>query len=169
MWEEPGKLIDLKTPGRAKKEPLSVNDLKKISKAWLYAAPWIQKDSVIAPFIINGVPAGTIDIKRRTMSASPFWNKTESPINESALSAIKMKNEIIISNTEGGEFGLAHIFLLVQFSDGRFAKSDIAQKVLTSFKPTEGGYPDFPAAELIESADTESPLANIYLRFKDYY
>jgi hypothetical protein len=91
------------------------------------------------------------------------------PLNESAVSAIKMNNEISILNPEGAEFGLAHIFLLVQFSDGRFAKSEIAQKVLTSFEPAEGEYPNFPAAELIEPVNNGSPLAKIFQGFKEYY
>lgn len=168
-WDEPGKLMDLKSPEKAEKELLKENDMKQISKAWLYAAMWIQKDSISAPFTINGAPAGTIAINKQRMGASPFWNKTEASLTESAIATIKMKNEISISNPGGGEFGLSHIFLLLQFKDGRFARSNIAQKALTSFEPSQGEYTNFPATELIESVKIGSPLAKVFLEFEQYY
>ncbi len=168
-WDEPGKLLNLKTPEKIKKDPLADNDLNQISKAWLYAAPWITQDSVFAPFAINGVPAGTIWMSRVKMSGSPFWNKIEVPLNKSAVAAIKMNNEISILNPERGKFGLAHIFLMVQFKDGSCAKSNVAQKVLTSFDPSDGNYTNFPGAELIDSVNAGSPLAKVVLSFDRFY
>jgi hypothetical protein len=168
-WDQPGKLVDLKSPGKIQKELLAESDFRQILKAWLYAAPWIEKDSVAAPFTVNGVQAGTIKINRVRMAGSPFWNKIEIPLNESAVASIRIKNEISILNPEGINFGLAHIFLLVQFGDGRFARSNIAQKVLTSFNAPEGGYTNFPSAELIEPANAGSPLAKVVLSFDRYY
>jgi len=168
-WDEPGKLTDLKSPSKTKKELLSENDFKQISKAWLYAAPWIQRDSASAPFTINGIHAGTIEISGAKMAGSPFWNEIEVHLNESAIDMIKMNNEISIANPESVKFGLAHIFLLVQFKDGRFARSNIAPKVLTSFDPSVDEYADFPAAEQIESVNTGRPLAKVALSFDRFY
>jgi hypothetical protein len=168
-WDEPGKLTDLKSPAKTEKELLSDNDFTKISKAWLYAAPWIEKDSVAAPITINGIKAGTIKINSIKMAGSPFWNKIEVPLNEPAIEAIKINNEISITYPENAKFGLAHIFLLVQFKDGRFARSNIAPKVLTSFDPSGGDYDDFPARELIDSVNTGNSLARVFLSFNRFY
>jgi hypothetical protein len=168
-WDEPGKLTDLKSPEKIQKNPITENDLQQISKAWLYAAPWILKDSVAAPFTINGVPAGTVKINRVKMAASPFWNKIEIPLNESAMKSIRMINEINISNPSGGQFGLAHVFLLVQLKNGRFARTNIARKVLTSFDPAGGDYYNFPAAELIASVKSGDPLQKVVLNFEFFY
>jgi hypothetical protein len=168
-WDEPGKLTDLKSPAKTEKELLSDNDFKKISKAWFYAAPWIEKDSVSAPISINGIKAGTIKISGIKMAGSPFWNKIEVPLNEPAIDAIKINNEISITNPENAKFGLAHIFLLVQFKDGHFARSNIAPKVLTSFDPSGGEYYGFPARELIESVNTGDPLARVFSSFDRFY
>jgi predicted phosphodiesterase len=168
-WSEPGIITDLKKPPVLRKEPVKENDLKTISKAWIYAAPWIEKDSVVAPFRINGVPVGTFKFDRKRMAGSPFWNKIEVPLNGQALKAIRLNNEISISNFAGSKFGLAHIFILVQFSDGRIAKSGIAPKVLTSFDPSGGSFPDFPADELIDKVKTGEDLAKVNLSFGKYY
>ena len=168
-WDEPGKLVDLKSPAKIQKEKVAESDMKQISKAWFYAAPWTRQDSVHAPFTINGVQGGTIRMDRVRMAGSPFWNKIEVPLNEAAVNAIRMNNEVSIYNPEGGKFGLAHIFLLVQFKDGRFARSNIAQKVLTSFDPSDGEYANFPGEELIDSVNVGSPLAKIVLDFDRFY
>jgi hypothetical protein len=57
----------------------------------------------------------------------------------------------------------------VQFRDGRFARSDISQKVLTSFDPSEGEYANFPSGELIASVNTGDPLENVILTFDRFY
>jgi 3',5'-cyclic AMP phosphodiesterase CpdA len=168
-WDQPGRLVNLKSPEKPERDPLSESDLDQILKAWFYAAPWIDKDSVAAPFSLNGIPAGIISLNRTKMAGSPFWNKIEVPLSQSAAVAIRMKNEIRISNPQKGNFGLAHIFLLVQFSDGRFARSDISQKVLTSFDPAEGEYTDFPSGDLISSVNTGEPLKNVILTFNRFY
>ena len=168
-WDQPGRLVNLKSPEKPERDPLSESDLNQISKAWLYAAPWIDKDSVAAPFNLNGIPAGIIRLNRTKMAGSPFWNKIEVPLSQSATVAIRMKNEISISNPQKGNFGLAHIFLLVQFRDGRFARSDISQKVLTSFYPAEGEYTNFPSGELISSVNAGEPLKNVILTFDRFY
>ena len=168
-WDEPGKLVNLITPEEPERKQLSDSDLNQISGAWLYAAPWIAMDSVPAPFTLNGVPAGIIRINRTSMAASPFWNKIEIPLNASAIGAISIKNEISIFNPEKGKFGLAHIFLLIEFRDGRYARSDISQKVLTSFDPSEGEYANFPASALIGSVPVGTPLEKVVLSFDRYY
>ena len=167
-WDEPGKLTDLKSPAKTAKELLSDKDFKQISKAWLYAAPWKEKDSVTVPFTVNGINAGIIEISGIKMAGSPFWNKIELPLNETAIDAIKMNKEISFAYSGSGKFGLAHIFLLVQFKDGRFARSNIAPNVLTSFDPSGGQYYDFPAAGLLESVNEGSPLAKIILSFERF-
>lgn len=169
MWKEPGKLTDLITPDKEDGPAVKEADLGNVSEAWLYAAPWIEKDSVKAPVMINGVKAGAIEISRKNMAASPFWNKTELPIDAKALKAITMNNEISIINPSEARFGISHLFLLVKLSDGRFAKTNIASKVLTSFDPSEGEYPSFPARELIESVKTGEPLAKMNLTFDKFY
>ena len=168
-WDEPGKLIDLKSPEKAIRQPIPENEMLEISKAWLYAALWIEKDSVSAPLEINGIPAGTFDISRRKMAASPFWNKVEILLDETVVKAIRKNNEISVGNPSDARFGLAHIFLLVQFNDGKFARTNIAPKVLTSFDPSGGTYPHFPAAELLDSVNEGEMLKKVSLNFGFYY
>lgn len=168
-WDKPGRLIDLKTPESEERGLLEENDLNQISKAWLYCAPWIKKDSLQAPFSINGVQAGNIKISSAELASYSFWNKLELPLSEAAVKAIRMDNEISILNPTKVRFGLAHIYLLVQFKDGRFAKSSISQKVLTSFDPEEGELTNFPDAELIESVNTGDPLKKVTLSFDRFY
>jgi 3',5'-cyclic AMP phosphodiesterase CpdA len=168
-WDQPGRLVNLKSPEKPERDPLSESDLKQVSKAWLFAAPWIDKDSVTVPFSVNGIPAGIFRLNRTRMAGSPFWNKIEVPLSQPATVAIRMKNEISISNPQKGNFGLAHIFLLVQFRDGRFARSDISQKVLTSFDPSEGEYANFPSGELISPVNPGEPLKNVILTFDRFY
>jgi hypothetical protein len=168
-WDEPGKLTDLKTPAKTEKELLTDSDFKQISKGWLYAAPWVRQDSLTVPFSINGIKAGIIEISGVRMAGSPFWNKIEVPLNEPAINAINRNNVISIGNPGNCKFGLAHLFLLVQFKDGRFARSSIAPKILTSFELSGGEYSDFPDPELIESVNAGSPLASIVLSFDRVY
>ena len=167
-WDQPGTLVNVKSPVNAEKKPLTEKDFKQIEKAWFYAAPWTNEDSIIAPFSINGVPAGTLEMNRVKMAGSPFWNKIEMSLNSSAIDAIKMENEIIITNPAKGKFGMAHMFLLVQFTNGHFAKSNLSQKVVTSFFREEK-QSNFPAAELIDSVKTGNPLSKIILRFDSFY
>jgi hypothetical protein len=168
-WDQPGKLVNLKSPVLKENKPLAENDLKQIENAWFYAAPWTSEDSISAPFSINGVNAGIIKMSRAKMSGSPFWNKIEVPLDRSAIDVIKEENEISITNPVKGKFGLAHISMMIQFKDGRFARSTISQKVLTSFQPSEVQYNNFPSKELIEPVDTVSPLKKIVLRFGSFY
>ena len=103
------------------------------------------------------------------MANSPFWNKIEIEIDSSAIPSIKMENEITVTNPDKVRFGLAHMFLLVRFKDGHFARSNISQKVLTSFPASEGRYANFPDDELIESVNTGEPLAGVIIRFDRLY
>lgn len=168
-WDEPGKLMNLKSPVHIDKNPLRDSDFEQIEKAWFYAAPWTDEDSIIAPFSINGIPAGKLEMSAVKMAASPFWNKIEVPLNRSAIDALKPENEINIMNPAKGKFGLAHMFLLVQFKNGYFAKSSLPQKVFTSFIPSDGQNTNFPGSELIESVKKGNPLKNIILRFDQFY
>jgi hypothetical protein len=168
-WDRPGELIDSKSPVPGEKISLTDSDLVKIEKAWFYAAPWTEEDSIDAPFSINGVPCGILGMSRKEMASSPFWNKIEVPLPLSAIHAIKRENEICISNPSKGKFGLAHMFLLVQFKDGRFARSNISQKVLISFNNSEVQYTNFPDTELIESVDQGNTLPKIVLKFDQFY
>ena len=168
-WDQPGVLHDLKVPAAAEENPVADSDFKQIEKAWLYAAPWIDKDSTDAPFLINGTQSGVLHISKAKMAASPFWNTIEVLLDSYAIAALKRDNEITIKNPGAFRFGLAHIFLLVKFKDGHFARSSISQKVLTSFRTFEEHYTDFPDAELIESVDPGGPLAKIILSFDRYY
>lgn len=168
-WEKPGELVNLKSPEKIVKETLTNNDFGQIYKAWLYAAPWTQDDSVRAPFTINGVSAGIIGFSSARSAGSPFWNEIEVPLDVKASEAIKLNNEISISNPGRYKFGLAHLFLFVKFRDGRFARSSINQKALTSFD-CSGSYPeDFPDAELISSVNTGSTLSRVILNFDRFY
>lgn len=167
-WDQPGTLVNIKSPVNVKKKPLTDNDFKQIEKAWFYAAPWTNEDSIIAPFSINGIPAGTLQMNRVKMAGSPFWNEIEVSLSRSALNVIKRENEINISNPAKGKFGMAHMFLLVQFRDGHFAKSSLSQKVLTSFYP-EGKQTNFPATAFIDSVKTGNPLSKIILKFDKFY
>jgi hypothetical protein len=162
-WDEPGKLTDLKLAEKTVRDPVSENDISKVKAAWLYAAPWIEKDSVFAPVTINGIPAGAFDINRRKMAGSPFWNKVEIPLNEPAVRSLKMNNEVTITNPSDARFGLAHIFMLVQFSNGKYARTNIASRVQVSFDPEGSAYASFPDKELIE------PLKPVALKFENYY
>jgi hypothetical protein len=167
-WDQPGRLIDLIVPSTVEQNQVTDNDLRQIDKAWFYAAPWTKDESVNAPLIINEVPAGTIEIGRARMAYSPFWNKIEVQLSKSSINALKKENEISIMNPAKSKFGLAHIFLLVQFKDGRFARSSISQKVLTSFSP-EAGMSDFPSAEIIDSVAVGKPLVKFRLKFDKFY
>jgi hypothetical protein len=168
-WDQPGKPVDLKSPVHIDNNPLTDSDLKQIEKAWFYVAPWTDEDSINAPFSINNVPAGMLEMSRAKMAGSPFWNKIEVPLTRSVIDAIKTENEISFTNPAKGKFGLAHMFLLVQFRDGRFARSSISQKVMTSFPASEGQYKNFPDADLIESVTTGKPLQKVILRFDQFY
>ncbi len=137
-WDEPGILTDLISPEKAIGELLPVDAMKQVDSAWLYTAPWTNEDLVNVPFSVNGIPAGTIEITRRRMAGSPFWNKTEIPLDSSASAAIKPENEISFLNPLKQKFGFAHIFLMVRFRDGSFAKSSISGKVISSFPASEG-------------------------------
>ena len=167
-WDEPGMLTDLNAPVRKVGSTLNAMDLGQIETAWLYAAPWTDEESVSAPFRINGVPAGKLEMTRKRMAASPFWNKIEIPLDPSSIK-LQMVNEITIDNQANGKFGLAHIFILVKFKDGRFAKSSISQKVVLSFRATEDKYPYFPEADLVEPVDQGEQLKKISLKFDRYY
>ena len=103
------------------------------------------------------------------MAASPFWNKIELPLDNKAVKTILMNNEVSIGNPSDVKFGISHLFLLVKFSDGRFARTNVAPKVLTSFDPSEGKYPYFPAPELIESVKAGESLAKLSLKFSKIY
>lgn len=168
-WDQPGILQDLKVPAAAEKYPLTDSNFRQIEKAWLYTAPWIDKDSTDAPFQINEIPSGVLHLSKVKMAASPFWNKIEVPLDSSAIACIKRDNEIIITNPAKSKFGLAHMFLLVKFKDGHFARSSISQKVLTSFTALEGEYPNFPDSELIEAVVQGEKLAKTILSFDYYY
>lgn len=168
-WDEPGILIDLKSPEKAEGEILPVDAMKQIDSAWLYTAPWTNEELVKAPFSINGIPAGTIEITRKRMAGSPFWNKTEIPLDSSATASIKTENEISFLNPLKQKFGFAHIFLMVRFRDGRFAKSSISGKVLTSFQASEGEYPNFPDKSLIDAVECGLPLEKVALKLDKYY
>ena len=115
-WDEPGILTDLKSPEKTIGELLPVDAMKQADSAWLYTAPWTNEELVNAPFSINGVPAGTIEITRKRMAGSPFWNKTEIPLDCSVMAAIKTENEISFLNPLKQKFGFAHIFLMVRIS-----------------------------------------------------
>lgn len=169
-WDEAGKLTDIKSPVTSEGDQITDKNLGQIEKAWIYAAPWTERDSVHTPFNINGVPAGTLKISRAKMAGSPFWNKIEVPLSGLATDAIRIDNEISFTNPEKARFGLAHIFLLAQFKDGSFAKSSLSKKVLTSFLPSEEQYPNFPAPELIEPVDSKDIyLRKIILKFDRFY
>ncbi len=167
-WNEPGKLIDLKIPAQKEKIPITGKEFKNIEKAWFYAAPWTTEDSITAPLSINGSQFGELIMSKAKMAFSPFWNKIEIPLEGSALGAITSENTISITNPGKGRFGLAHMFILVKFSDGRFAKTNPSQKIITSFQPDEG-MQNFPAAGLIESVEIGKPLAKVILRFDSFY
>lgn len=166
-WNDPGMPVDIMTHPVSEGE--IINEFSGVEKAWLYTAPWTDEDSVSAPFLINGIPAGRLEISRIKMAASPFWNKTELLLDSTATSAVRMENEITILNPGKKRFGLSHVFLLVQFSDGHFAKSSVSGKVVTSFVAEEGQYPNFPENELIESVNSGEPLKKVILRFDRYY
>ena len=167
-WDKPGELVDLIVPENFQEKPVTEEDISNITKAWLYAAPWTMQDSVTAPITINNITAGKLDMGRGAVAYSPFWNKIEVPLDESIIAALKIKNTIQISNPDLYEFGLAHIFILVQFEDGRFAKSTIAPSVLTSYQPTErGNY--IPAPELINWVPKGDDLKPVELVFEHIY
>jgi hypothetical protein len=168
-WDKPGILTDLESPEKAEGELLPVDAMKQIGSAWLYTAPWTSEDSVAAPFTINGIPAGLIEINRKKMAGSPFWNKTEVPLTGPALAAINMENEIIFTNPSKGRFGFAHIFILIRLKDGSFARSSLSERVITSFRPEKGQYPNFPDPELVASTDTGLPLEKVSLKFDRLY
>ena len=167
-WDKPGRIIDLIVPAQAEKRSFTDDNLPQIEKAWYYAALWTMEDSVTVPLLINGVPAGTLAMSRKKMSSSPFWNKVEIPLNRSSIDVLRQENEISIMNPSKSDFGLAHMFLLVQFKDGRFSKSGIVPKVLTSFPPEEK-IENFPASELIDSVTRGEPLAKVKLRLDNFY
>ena len=73
-WDEPGKLVDVKTVTVPQSDRLSNDDFRHIRSAWLYCCPWIIKDSARLPVSINGVHAGDLEISRAKMAYSPFWN-----------------------------------------------------------------------------------------------
>jgi hypothetical protein len=167
-WDEPGVISEIIAPPDENAGSLISSDLEHVKNAWLYASPWTDEDSLVAPFSINGVEAGKLKISKKGMAASPFWNTVEVPLNEKAIDALKMENEIILTNPESRRFGLAHIFVLIQLENGRFAKTSVSQKVLTSFRAPEGQYLNFPAAELIESVDCGKPVGT-NLKFSSFY
>ncbi|HLN54343.1 MAG TPA: hypothetical protein VK207_00040, partial [Bacteroidales bacterium] len=166
-WDQPGMPVETITPDNSEGDKISTFD--EVEKAWLYTAPWTDEDTVNAPFLINGIPAGRLEISRIKMAASPFWNKTELLLDSDATASIKMQNEITILNPAKKRFGLAHVFLLVQFKNGRYAKSSIFEKVVTSFTAEEGKYQNFPEKELIEPVEQGEPLHKVILRFDRYY
>ena len=167
IWDQPGLPEELTTPDSSEGEKIGM--FQEVEKAWLYTAPWTDEDYINAPFFINGISAGRLEISRIKMAASPFWNKTELLLDSSATAAIRMQNELTILNPAKKRFGLAHVFLLVQFKDGQFAKSTISGKVVTSFTAEQGQYPNFPEKDLIESVDEGDPLKKVILRFDRYY
>lgn len=174
MWEEPGKIVDLKVPVRQERKTVTSVDPAQIDQAWLYTAFWINGDSVVAPIVLNGMAAGELTLKKTVMATSPFWNKIEVEIGKTAIGSVKTDNEVIIQNPGKGEFSIAHLFLLVKLKDGRYIKSNISPMVLTSFSGIDGGlyYPPtaeryFPSAELIASVNAGMPLTSIHLRLEE--
>jgi len=167
-WDKPGEIVDLIAPEEPQKEAVTEGDIATVKKAWLYAAPWTMSDSVTAPISINGISAGTLDMGRGAVAYSPFWNKVEVPLDDSIIAGLKLDNSLQISNPDAWEFGLAHIFILVQFEDGRFAKSTISPSVLTSYQSTErGNYIPDPA--LIHWVPKGEDLERVELRFEHVY
>ena len=167
-WDKPGELVDLIAPEKPKKTPVTEADLSTIKKAWLYAAPWTKQDSVKAPITINGISAGALDMGRGAVAYSPFWNKVEVPLDDSIIKGLKLKNTLQISNPDKWEFGLAHIFILIEFEDGRFAKSTISPSVLTSYQSTaRGNYIPDPA--LIHWVPKGDDLEPVELSFEQIY
>jgi hypothetical protein len=167
-WDRPGEIVDLITPAVKTGVELTENDFSHIKKAWLYAAPWTEQETVTATVKINGVDAGELDMSREAVAYSPFWNKIEVPLDNSVITALQKKNIIRISNPKRWEFGLAHIFILIQFDDGRFAKSTLSPFVLTSFKiEQKGNY--FPASELIHCVAKGEDLEEVTLIFDNSY
>jgi len=167
-WNSPGQIVEITPEITHEKSPVTKDDLLHIEKAWYYAAPWTSEDSISVPLMINGADAGTLDLTRARMAYSPFWNKIEIPLNRSSMNVIRNENEISVLNPSKSKFGLAHMFLLVQLKDGRFAKSNISQKVLTSFIPGEA-MNNFPAAELIDAVNTGQDLSTVKLKFEYFY
>jgi UDP-2,3-diacylglucosamine pyrophosphatase LpxH len=166
-WDRPGIPVEFMAPDKEQGDKIGL--MRNVEKAWLYTAPWTDEDTINAPFFVNGTPAGRLEISRKKMAASPFWNKTELLLDSTLTGAIRMDNEITILNPEKKRFGLAHVFLLVQFADGLFARSSISGKVVTSFTAEEGQYPDFPENELIEQVNRGDTLKKLILHFDRYY
>lgn len=166
-WDEPGKIVDLKAPEKINGSPVKEADLDQIEQAWLYVSLWTEENSIKAPVLINNKPAGQLLLDKSTMAYSPFWNKREIAIDPSAFGEIKMVNEISIENPGKAIFGVGHVFLLLKFKDGHFAKSSISQKALASFPKTEG-LKNFPAWELVEPVELGMPLAKTSLKFDRY-
>lgn len=165
-WDEPGKLVDLVVPPvTANKDQLTAEDLNHIEQAWLYTSVWTDEDSISAPFMINGVPAGNLVMNKSRMAYSPFWNKMEITLDASVVPAIEMDNEIAILNAAQEKFAFAHMFLLAQLEDGRYIKSSISKKALASFNEVSG-LNDFPALEFIEAVNAGMPLSKARLKFE---
>jgi hypothetical protein len=167
-WDKPGEIVDLIKPQVETGVELKEVDFSNIKKAWLYAAPWTKQETVTAPFKINGIDAGELDMSRNAVAYSPFWNKIEVPLDHAVKSSLQKKNIIQISNPKQWEFGLAHIFILLQLDDGRFAKSSLSPYVLTSFETIEkSNY--FPAPELIHWVPKGQDLEEVTLVFNNSY
>lgn len=166
-WNEPGLLKDIRVPVKKEGKPLDPGKFDQIAEAWLYAAPWTDEENIAATFRINNIPAGKLEMNKARMAGSPFWNKIEIPLDPSVVK-LKMENEVAIDNPAKGRFGLAHVFILVKFTDGSFARSSISKKVVTSFVAQEKSYPNFPEAALIESVNQGEPLSKIDLNFDRY-
>jgi hypothetical protein len=166
-WDEPGKIVDLVVPAKADKDPVAASDFDQIREAWLYTSLWTDEDSISAPFLINDIPAGNLVMNKSRMAYSPFWNKIEVALDESAIKAIRSENEIAIINENKEKFGFAHIFLLARLEDGRFIKSSVSQKTLTSFSEVNG-LNNFPDSEFIQSVSKGMPLVKARLKF-DYF
>ncbi len=168
MWEKPGHIVDIKGPKPQKGKQLKSIKPGQIEKAWLYVAPWTKEKSVNTPFSVNGVPAGIVKINGRYVRYSPFWNRVEVPLSKAAVAALKKENILCFHNPAKNEFGLAHIFLLAQLRNGRFARSDIGSSVLTSFRPTTRGH-NFPDSRFILPVDKGKDLQEVTLKFNRIY
>jgi len=167
-WDKPGELVDLTAPEVVKTTEVTEEDFSHIKNAWLYTAPWTSQDAVTAPIKINNVNAGELDMSYNAVAYSMFWNKIEYSLGQSTIDALKKKNIIQISNPEQWEFGLANIFILVQFEDGRFAKSTLSPHVLTSYEPKEEtNY--IPVPGLIHWVTKGDDLEKVELMFDKIY
>jgi len=143
-WDEPGEIVDVKTPASVPGAELKASDLPGLVSAELYIAHLAQSDPA-APVLLNGQQIETLN-----KNYEPFWRPKAIDVPPSL---VKLQNRLVVRNPRRSSFALRSCRLRVELADGRAATTAVFPQVVCSSPGFAAGLKGKVPAELLRSVD----------------